>query len=75
MTPLLGLTGLGGGVGSNLVAGGGEGPYEDATNFWDFGDGNTSINVNPTKIYSAGSYSVKLIAKNGICSGNISKSY
>ena len=41
MTPLLGLTGLGGGVGSNLVAGGALGPYEGATNFWDFGDGNS----------------------------------
>jgi PKD repeat protein len=35
------------------------------TFFWDFGDGNTSVETNPTHIYNTlGSYSVTLIASN-----------
>ncbi|MFD2561039.1 carbohydrate binding domain-containing protein [Aquimarina rubra] len=31
---------------------------------WDFGDGTTSTEINPTKIYPTGNYTVKLTAKN-----------
>lgn len=37
--------------------------------FWDFGDGNTSTNENPTYSYSApGTYTASLTASNGVCS-------
>ena len=44
--------------------------FNGVTAFWDFGDGNTSTNNNPTNIYnSTGIYSVKLISYgNGACS-------
>lgn len=41
--------------------------------FWDFGDGQTSTDVNPAHIYSAnGSYTVKLVVKNATgCSDSV----
>jgi PKD repeat protein len=36
--------------------------------FWDFGDGNTSTDLNPWNIYAdTGSYQVMLVAINGVC--------
>ena len=41
--------------------------------FWDFGDGTTSYLASPSHNYSAGSYTVKLYAYNGICSDTLVK--
>jgi PKD repeat protein len=49
---------------------------QNASNYsWDFGDGTTSTNANPSKTYSAvGSYTVKLTANNSNnCSSVVSK--
>ena len=44
------------------------------TYFWDFGNGNTSVAVNPSTTYNAvGSYPVTLIATNGGCSDTETK--
>ncbi|MES1220996.1 MAG: PKD domain-containing protein, partial [Bacteroidota bacterium] len=41
---------------------------------WDFGDGTTSVDNNPTKVYStAGVYSVKMVANYGSCIDSVSK--
>jgi PKD repeat protein/multidrug efflux pump subunit AcrA (membrane-fusion protein) len=46
--------------------------YGLITNFiWDFGDGNTSNELNPTHIFTSGNYTVKLTASNA----NYSKTY
>lgn len=46
--------------------------YGSITNFiWDFGDGNTSDELNPTHIFSPGNHTVKLTASNA----NYSKTY
>lgn len=38
------------------------------TYFWDFGDGNTSADINPWNLYPGiGSYTVTLVAMNGVC--------
>ena len=42
--------------------------------FWDFGDGNTSIQANPSHTYTAnGSYTIKLISTNNFGSDTITK--
>ncbi len=39
---------------------------EEAQNFtWDFGNGNTSTEINPTNVYEAGTFTVSLTATNG----------
>lgn len=45
----------------------------NATNYtWDFGDGNTSSQINPVHIYSAeGDYTVALTASNGVCDADV----
>ncbi len=45
----------------------------NANNYiWDFGDGNTSSEINPVHIYlAAGNYNVSLTASNGICSDDV----
>jgi len=45
----------------------------NATNYtWNFGDGNTSSQINPVHIYSAeGDYTVALTASNGVCDADI----
>ncbi|MFT6783486.1 MAG: PKD repeat protein, partial [Saprospiraceae bacterium] len=41
--------------------------------FWDFGDGNTSTDINPWNVYADnGSYQVMLIAINGVCDNDTS---
>ena len=42
------------------------------TYLWDFGDANTSTDVNPYHVYnSAGTYNVKLVAFNGLCKDSV----
>jgi gliding motility-associated-like protein len=42
--------------------------------FWNFGDGTTSTNIQPTKVFSLpGSYQVKMVANFGNCSDSITK--
>ncbi len=45
-----------------------------SSNLWKFGDGTTSTDFNPLKVYSsAGTYTVKLVDNFGACSDSISK--
>lgn len=48
---------------------------QTATSYaWDFGDGNTSTDMNPTHVYAAGgTYTVSLVISNGNCSETVTQ--